>query len=475
MQDASSRGLGKESVVSESSISPTDGEAIVRGTQLVALRFPGTISVHWFIQLRWVAVLGQLFTVLMVHFSFEIPLQLQPLLITIGVTAFSNLLLMLWYIQYRRQVDVVNKSRLWSRLLAGIMAIDLLLLTCLLYFSGGPSNPFWIFYMVNLCLAGIELTAGVAWCLNFLAVFCFAFLLYDHYPLGVPLMETALPSIRETGTVSLVHNGIFCAFITCATVIVFFTTLVTSKLRKREGELRLLEARRIRGEKLEALGTLAAGAAHELSTPLGTIAVVVGELQRELKRITQDPQVQEDVALIRSELDRCRAILNHMSAQAGEGTVEKKSDLTGQQLLERLMKDLQNSTRVANSITPEAAGCIIHVEPYVTVQALRGMIKNALEASPEGSLVFVALEVNESTLLLTVSDKGEGIPEHILKRIGEPFFTTKQTGKGMGLGVFLARTVVERLGGEIQVDSVRGRGTTVRCLIPCTPARAFDR
>ncbi len=430
-------------------------------------RYPGTISIHWFIHLRWVAVLGQFLTVLIVAYSFGIQLYLGPLLATIGVTAFSNLVLTVWFMRYRRRESIAPDSRIWSRLLPAVMAVDLLLLTCLLYFSGGPSNPFWIFFLVNLCLAGIELTAGIAWCLNFLAVFCFALLLYDHYPLGVESMESLLPSIRETGQVTLVHNGVFCAFITCATVIVFFTTLVTSKLRNREEELRSLEARRIRGEKLEALGTLAAGAAHELSTPLGTIAVVVGELQHELKKVTDNPQVLEDVSLIRSELDRCRAILNHMSAQAGAGTVDKKIDLTGQQLLERLLKDLRDSSRVVNSITPAAVGCVIHVEPYVTVQALRGMIKNALEASPPGSLVFVTLERANGALELTVSDKGEGIPAEILKRIGEPFFTTKQTGKGMGLGVFLARTVVERLGGEIRVESVHHQGTTVRCLIPC--------
>jgi len=439
-----------------------------RNMPIVAFRFPGAISVHWFIYLRWVAVLGQLLTVLAVHYGFGIELHLGPLLLTIAVTALSNLFLTAWSVGSRKRRSEASQSRLWAQVLATVMAVDLLLLTCLLYFSGGPANPFWIFYLVNLCLAGIELTAWVAWCLNFLAVFCFAFLLFDHYPLELQTIDNALPSIRQTGMVTLLHNGVFCAFSTCASVIVFFTTLVTSKLRRREEELRILEARRIRGEKLEALGTLAAGAAHELATPLGTIAVIVGELQREIDQKVSDPELIEDVRQIRSELDRCRAILNHMSAQAGEGTIEKKVPLTGQQLLEQIRGVLKNPERVEWHIDPTAACAIIVAEPYVTAQALRGTIKNAIEASPPDNLVNVQLACTDKLLVLSVADRGTGMPAHILTRIGEPFFTTKQTGKGMGLGVFLARSVVERLGGEMQVHSEPGQGTQVRCLIPCT-------
>ena len=132
-----------------------------------------------------------------------------------------------------------------------------------------------------------------------------------------------------------------------------------------------------------------------------------------------------------------------------------------------LLKQLPDTSRVVNSITPAATRCIVHVEPYVTNQALRGMIKNALEASPPETQVHVTLDHHEGKLRLSVFDQGTGMPEHVLSRMGEPFFTTKQTGKGMGLGVFLARTVVERLGGEMQVESSPGQGTTVRCLIPC--------
>ncbi|HCS52721.1 ATP-binding protein [Rubinisphaera sp.] len=438
-----------------------------RNVSLVAIRFPGAISVHWFINLRWVAVLGQFVTILAVWKLFQVPLNVEPLLVTVAVTAFSNLILMFWYLGYRRTVIAPAHSRLWHHVLAFVMAVDLILLTCLLYFSGGPTNPFWIFFFVNLCLAGVELKAPVAWCLNFLAVFCFAYLLFDHQSLDVQGLEQLLPAIRKTGQITLVHNGVFCAFITCASVIVSFSTLVTSRLRQRDEDLRLLESQRIRGEKLEALGTLAAGAAHELATPLGTIAVIVGELQHEFKNHDIDPQIREDVTAIRTELDRCRAILNHMSAQAGEGSVETKLNVTGSELLELIIKEVKDRDRVSVTISPEAEKCSMLLEPYVTAQALRGMIKNALEASSRDSQVCVDLASNGKHLQLTVEDQGEGIPEHILSRVGEPFFTTKATGKGMGLGIFLARTVVERLGGTMKVASIPGRGTTVSCQLPC--------
>ena len=447
---------------------PIAGDIQQAKSQPAALGSSGAISIDWFILLRWVAVLGQLFVVLIVNYLFEINLELIPLLITISVAALSNLFLTMWYLRYRKSLEESGHFRVWPVVLAAVMAFDLLLLTGMLYYSGGPSNPFWIFYLVNLCLVGIELAAWVAWCLNLLAICCFAFLLYDHHSLPVETLQNFLPEIRETGIITLAHNGVLCAFITCASVIIFFSTLVTSKLRTRELIIRDLEAKRIRGEKLEALGTLAAGAAHELATPLGTIAIVIGELQHGLNASQQDnSQFQDDVALIRSELERCRFILNHMSAQAGEETIEKKETLTGKELLDLIMKEVKQPSRVITQISPEATTCKVSVGPHVTAQALRGTIKNALEASPAQANVRVKVDCNQSMLILTVIDAGDGIPAQILSRIGEPFFTTKQTGKGMGLGVFLARTVVERLGGSMQINSEKNQGTTVNCQIPC--------
>ncbi|MCA8988471.1 MAG: HAMP domain-containing histidine kinase [Planctomycetaceae bacterium] len=439
---------------------------LTRTMPLSTFRFPGAISVHWFIYLRWVAVLGQLVTILAAWKWFVIPLQLQPLLVTVGVTALTNLTLMFWYLGYRLRVAEPAHSRLWYTVVSIVMALDLVLLTCLLYFSGGPTNPFWVFFFVNLCLAGVELTALVTWCLNGLAIVCFAFLLFDHVPLDALGVGDLLLPISHSGKITQIHTGVFYAFITCASVIVSFTTLVASRLRKRDEELRKLESQRIRSEKLEALGTLAAGAAHELATPLGTIAVIIGELQHQLQRENVDPLIQEDMATIRSELNRCRSILNHMSARAGEGTIERKETVQAKVLLDMILAEVKEPERVVVEIDPKAAGKTLYLEPYVTAQALRGMIKNGLEASPPEGRVSVFLREARNGIVLEFRDQGEGIPLHLLGRIGEPFFTTKSAGKGMGLGVFLTRSVVERLGGAMTVDSKPEQGTTVTCFIP---------
>lgn len=451
----------------------TAGDSQNQAIVMVSSIPSGAIGIHWLIALRWVAVLGQLLVVLVVNYLFDVPLELFPLLTAIGVTALSNLLLTVWFFRNRDLLKERERSRLWSALFTVVMGVDLLLLTVMLYFSGGPGNPFWIFYFVNLCLVGIELSASVAWCLNLLAICCFAFLLYDHHPLQVEVLQDYLPAIRKTGIITLAHSGALCSFMTCASVVIFFSTFITGKLRTREILIRDLEAKRIRGEKLEALGTLAAGAAHELSTPLGSIAIIAGEIQHGLS-VSQSQQNEanhshllEDIALIRSELDRCRFILNHMSAQAGEETIEKKESLTGKELLNLIMKEVKQPSRVITSLSAEAENCRVRVSPYVTAQALRGTIKNALEASPPDANVRVKIDCQNGKLVLTVIDAGNGIPDQILSRIGEPFFTTKRTGKGMGLGVFLARTVVERLGGTMQIDSTKDRGTTVVCRIPC--------
>ena len=209
----------------------------------------------WYIVLRWVAVMGQLCSILSVEYLFGLSLMLQPLLILVALTVISNLILMGIY---NRLSQIQKRGHLLSirprRLLGFAMALDLLLLTALLFYSGGLLNPCSIFYMVNLCLGGMLLSSRGAWCLEYLAIGCFCFLVFYHYPLSIVTNETSLPNIRKAGTMTIAQFGYLMSFMMCSQVIVYFTTLLARNLREREQELLQAEQSRARGEKLEGTG-----------------------------------------------------------------------------------------------------------------------------------------------------------------------------------------------------------------------------
>lgn len=425
----------------------------------------------WFIQLRWVAIAGQFVTVLGVQYVLKVEIPTGTLLTIIAITAITNLGLAVWHFRRSDALPVDGWSLTWRSVLGAVMALDLLILTLLLYFCGGPANPFSIFFLVNLCLAGVILSSAWAWGLEFLAVLCFFFLLFDHVPLAALQSETLKPTLREGGSLTMAQAGLFVAFDTCSLVIVYFTTMVTSRLRDREQDLRIIEQNRAKGEKLEALGTLAAGAAHELASPLSTIAIVATELTREAEQAEAPEMIREDIALIRSEVDRCRKILDQMAADAGHASWEESEQLTIEELFDEIRDGLKEVDRVHFKVSPEAELLRLTVPARLLAQALRGLVKNALDATPPEKFVVCAansVEVRSGQFEfeLIVEDPGEGMSSEILQRIGEPFFTTKPVGRGMGLGFFLARSVVERLHGTLELQSIAKIGTKVTVRLP---------
>lgn len=424
------------------------------------------VNASWLIRLRWVAVVGQLLTIGAVWLVLGIKLPIPSLLSVLAITSVSNLIFGGWVLTRGNQGRTPKTVQTESHVLTSVMALDLILLSALLYFSGGPTNPFTVFFFVNLSLCAFVLQRGAAWGLNLLAILCFGLLLLTYQPLPILQTTSALAPVLETGTVSLPQWGLLLAFIACGSVIVHFTSRLHEEVRHQESELRHAESQRARSEKLEALGTLAAGAAHELATPLSTIAVVAREFEKQLTAAKVSKDWLEDVGLIRSELDRCRNILDQMSSDAGLSVGEAIASASGQQLMEEVLRGLSKRSQVKTHVPESLNKVSITVPVRGLAQAIRGLVKNALDASPEGVSVLFDGRVENEDLILTIRDRGQGMSEEVLRRLSEPFFTTKEPGEGMGLGVFLARTTIERLGGRLKVDSAVAQGTTVEVLLP---------
>ena len=407
----------------------------------------------WLVRLRWVAVGGQLLTVAVAGLVFQVSLSIGPLLAIIGGTAVTNLLFAAW-LSKNRAVDADQDHGV----LVTLMTLDLCSLTALLFFSGGPVNPFTIFFLLNLALAAVLLPSRSAWMLTCLAMACLGLLFARHVEmpeLTRPVLGNALPEW------TLGRLGFVVAFAGCSGTVCYFITRVTRELRHREYELRLAEQSRARSERLEALATLAAGAGHELASPLSTIAVIANDLKRHLQGTSVPVSVIEDVRLIRGELDHCKEILDRLASSAGQAAGEVMQPIRVEDLVAAIVESLRRKGRVEVQLAEDVAKDQLVVPMIGISQAIRGLVRNGLDASGDDGTVRLRIDkLPPHWCRMVIADHGDGMPPEILDRAGEPFFTTKEPGKGMGLGIFLARNVIERLGGTFALESRPHHGTT---------------
>ncbi|WP_252851133.1 ATP-binding protein [Aeoliella straminimaris] len=420
------------------------------------------VNAPWLVKLRWVAVVGQLATILFVQFGLDVPLPLVPLVAALAVTAATNAALDRWVRQAVRQRVVTPRKA--SGVIAAVMLLDLVALTVMLYVTGGPTNPFVVFYVVNLALAGVLLEPHLAWVLMLVACAGMTLLFWHRWPVEVLSDPARLTSMASQQQLPLAAMGELVALVAGTGVIVAFITRVTSELRASQRAQQRAEERRARSEKLEALGTLAAGAAHELATPLSTIAVVVNEVQRELAAHDLPEHIAADLELVRRELARCRTILDRMSFDAGQSIGEALERITTGDLVELVIEDMSAADRVHVEADEAASQRLVQVPPVAVAQAIRGLVQNGLDASTD--VVVINVTGQPAKMQLAIVDRGTGMPPEVLARAGDPFFTTKQPGQGMGLGLFLARSVVERLGGSLDIQSAAGEGTTAVVELP---------
>jgi len=249
---------------------------------------------------------------------------------------------------------------------------------------------------------------------------------------------------------------------------VHFVSRVANALQAREHEIFELQRAAVRHEKLASLSTLAAGAAHELGTPLATIALVAKELEHGLERSSDAAALVPDARLIRQEVERCREILQQMAARAGEGAGEMLTQVSVGGVEQDLSEALgPRATQIAFERVGESSGLV--APKRLLVQVLANLVRNAFDAQADigkTEPIRVVTRVDERRAAFEIFDQGAGIPAHAQGRVGEPFFTTKAPGLGLGLGVFLARAFAEKMGGELTLAPRPGGGTVARLTVP---------
>jgi two-component system sensor histidine kinase RegB len=262
-----------------------------------------------------------------------------------------------------------------------------------------------------------------------------------------------------------------------AALTAYFVVRLSAEIERRDAELSDARERAQRHERLAALTTLAAGAAHELGTPLATVAVAANELQRAIDALpSQDAsRLRDDVRLIRSEVDRCRGILDRMASHSGGLAGEVPSAVGVDELLTEALAGLRpDEARRLRVEREDVANAVILAPRRALAGAVQSLVRNGLDASPPEGEVLLRISGDEGAvgqgatpaLRVEVRDKGAGMSTDVLRSAGDPFFTTKPPGHGLGLGLFLARSLADRLGGRLVLESTPGVGTAAILELP---------
>jgi two-component system sensor histidine kinase RegB len=402
---------------------------------------PG-IVLQWLVRLRWLALAGQGVATLAAVEILRIQLPLSGMGSIIAVTGVSNLILQAW-----------TKRRVPSWLVPAVLMLDVCLLTALLLCAGGKANPFCALYLVHVAMAVVTLAEGWSWLVVASTTGCYGLLFWWPGVKDLALSPNAQAAAQ------------WIALAVVAVVIAYFVGRMTRSLRGHEKALTAARERGARNEKLASLTTLAAGAAHELNTPLSTIAVVARELELQSQELERGEALAEDARLIRQEVDRCQFILGRMRVEVSRGESPNSPPMSGTDFAAALGQEIRAAAGESVKIECGADVGDVSLPLRAVQQAVGILVDNAVDASP-GKAVWLSIQQRDGRIVFEVRDEGIGMTPEVARRAGEPFFTTKPPGKGMGLGLFLVRLVAERLGGVLRVESELGKGTRAILELP---------
>ena len=403
--------------------------------QYAAARQVRLRSLVW---IRWIAVVGQLAALLIVQFGFGWNLPITAALAAVAASVILNVAM-----TFRRPLQ----GRLGELEAAAYLGFDILQLAVLLYLTGGLSNPFALLFLGPVTVSASILSRSATVVLSALVVICASLLAFYHQPLPWGAEGLKLPV--------LYIGGLWVAVIVGTLFLAGYIGNVAGEGRRMSNALAATQLALAREQQLSAVGGLAAAAAHELGSPLATIAVTTKELTRE---IPADSPYADDIRILQIESDRCRDIL----AEIGRASDHADPDdpfVTG--LLSDVVAAAATRYRSEEIILDVVAAAVDDSEePFVPrspelLHGLGNVIQNAVQFGQK--TVSVAVSWDELEARVEVRDDGRGFPPGVLDRVGEPYISNRGDGH-LGLGIFIAQTLLERTGARIQFTNIRDAG-----------------
>lgn len=416
-------------------------------SQPTPIELSSTRNLKRLFNLRSLMIGGELLAILGIHFLTEVTLPLGAMLAIIVLLLLVNL----WtWLQVRRKMLVTDRAFFYQ------LCMDVAAIAGLLYCSGGATNPFAWLFLIPLIIAATVLSARATWAIAALSTLCYSLLMRYYIPLG----EHA--HMHHDDSFSQHVLGMWFGFVMSAGLIAWFIVGMANTLRERDRALALAREKSLRDEKLVALGTLATGTAHELGTPLSTMAVVT----RELERGEVPDKMRRKLNILSSQISRCKSALSTLSASAGEARAESGGLVPVEHFLRDLIdywQQQRSETRIDYNFSSKNDHATIINEQTLT-QALTNLLNNAADASAEPLIMNACWD--ETDMTIEILDRGPGLKMQVTNQLYQPKTSRKEFG--MGLGLFLAHATIQRIGGEITLTSREGGGTCSRIRIPLT-------
>ena len=420
--------------------------------------------------LRCGVILAQLATLILVHRFLSTDFAWLPMLGAIGLLVVVNALT--WW---RLSFDFpVGNLELFLQL-----SVDVLVLTVLLYYGGGSTNPFVSLYLLPMVIAAATLPRRHTWGMAALTLACYSLLMVWYVPLPgghvhhepVAVQQTdhlhhdmdMAPSPATVASASPLEEafnthvlGMWLGFVISAVVVAYFVVEMARAVRSRDAQLTRVREDTLRNERIVALGTQAAGAAHELGTPLSTMSVVIGEMRRECST----PEQQDSLIILDEQVRNCKRILDSLLSQAQETSSELSLEEFICNVLDewQLLRPTVYYRYQVSGILPSPR---LRADPALR-SALLNLLNNAADASPDE--MDILLRWDDANITLEIRDNGPGLTAEAVARAGSAFFTTKKEGRG--LGMFLANATLERLGGSVRLSNREGGGATTEVILP---------
>lgn len=425
-------------------------------------------NLRWLFVLRNLMIIGEGLIIFISLYGLDIPLREVPLWAILTLLSIFN-----WWTWLRLSTrEPISENELFIQLSCDVLAI-----TAILYFTGGATNPIAWFFLLPLIIAATVLPQEYTWYMVMFTTGCYTMLMAYYQPLpDLQPFDVSLPKDHGLRALHDMHAtmsrheldlhvfGMWFGFVFSAVMVAYFVVEMAKNLRARERSLAEEREQSLRNERVVALGTLAAGAAHEMGTPLGTMAILIGEIESECDPVDGN-ELAIKMKILKEQVSRCKQALSVMSASAGEIRAESGHLMPLTTYLDDVVRSWKQQLRGVKLDYRKAGPEPIpeFLAEQTLTHALVNILNNAAEVSTDGLSLHVRWDYR--VVILRILDTGPGIPPDIFRQLGKEPISTKDNG--LGVGLFLAFSTIHRLGGVIEMTArERQLGTCTRIELP---------
>jgi two-component system, sensor histidine kinase RegB len=404
-------------------------------------------------QLRNVTIVFISLMVILAFYGLNINLPVIPLSIILLIMAGTNLITRLMIGQNK----TISQRMIFIQLMIEIISFSLIL-----YFAGGATNPLTFFYLIPLAIAATVIPGRYTWALTLITIVLYSLLLEFYIPLSYQMHDH---QHMQAGSSQFNQHvlGMWFGFLVSALLVTWFITYLAKELKSRDIAINEARQRELRDQQMVTLGTLAAGTAHELSTPLATLAIVSGDLTDGFDP-EKHSELFENQQILRQQIARCKDILSVLSESAGETRADEGYLIPAEDFIDQTIQHWQNLRDgmlfdLNKSPMPQHARLLFD---KTISQSVINLLNNAAEVSTDP--IQINTQIQQNMLEIEIIDNGPGMSNEQIEMAGETSFSDKP--HGMGIGLFLALSTLRRSGGSVQFERLTHRGTITLITMP---------